>query len=272
MNIATHYDSAQGVNRMHAEMLIANLGLKRTALTEGVVMQQTDDHECGLHALVNSRLLFGQICDTITTPVIPRVSPADALITQLPPSPHSPCCIPALLPNATTLSQSDNTIDDPKLYKECWKVVKSKSNKSNKHNKLIKNVHVNKNVVNSNMFKVLNANNGVVNVNSDKDNSINHISGAWNGFNSTSVNKSQNNVASNRCFSAYNKPSSSKTKTSCVKPDHKIKNYSKMHVNKKHFNYHSSSNVKNRLPNVKPKLLTTPVGFNVINCKKMFLC
>lgn len=100
---AVHYDSAPGVNRVHAEKLIANLGLCSGALSEATVLRQTDDHECGLHVLVNTRLLLSQICVNVP---LPRVSPTTAVITHsMPAVSPLPACIPTSIPSGTISPQ-----------------------------------------------------------------------------------------------------------------------------------------------------------------------
>ncbi|KAG8290348.1 SUMO1 sentrin specific peptidase 8 [Homalodisca vitripennis] len=60
---AVHYDSVRGLNERHAAALLVNLGLDSVPISEGQTFQQTESFECGVHVLVNARLLLGQVCD-----------------------------------------------------------------------------------------------------------------------------------------------------------------------------------------------------------------
>ncbi|KAG8300534.1 SUMO1 sentrin specific peptidase 8 [Homalodisca vitripennis] len=60
---AVHYDSVRGLNERHAAALLVNLGLDCVPISEGQTFQQTESFECGVHVLVNARLLLGQVCD-----------------------------------------------------------------------------------------------------------------------------------------------------------------------------------------------------------------
>ncbi|KAG8245607.1 hypothetical protein J6590_075111 [Homalodisca vitripennis] len=61
--ITQHYDSVRGLNERHAAALLVNLGLDCVPISEGQTFQQTESFECGVHVLVNARLLLGQVCD-----------------------------------------------------------------------------------------------------------------------------------------------------------------------------------------------------------------
>ncbi|KAG8302035.1 hypothetical protein J6590_038774 [Homalodisca vitripennis] len=60
---AVHYDSVRCLNERHAAALLVNLGLDSVPISEGQTFQQTESFECGVHVLVNARLLLGQVCD-----------------------------------------------------------------------------------------------------------------------------------------------------------------------------------------------------------------
>ncbi|XP_054290582.1 sentrin-specific protease 8-like [Macrosteles quadrilineatus] len=72
-NTAVHYESTQGMNRHHAEILIENLTIYSNVKLVGFsVAQQTASYECGLHVIVNAWLLLVQLCSETSAPTFPH--------------------------------------------------------------------------------------------------------------------------------------------------------------------------------------------------------
>ncbi|KAG8276534.1 hypothetical protein J6590_063427, partial [Homalodisca vitripennis] len=58
---ALHYDSVRGLKERRARALLVIFGLHNVPVSEKYVFQQPEFPECGVHVLVNVRLLLGQL-------------------------------------------------------------------------------------------------------------------------------------------------------------------------------------------------------------------
>lgn len=114
---AIHYDSAGGFNSAEAKNLLINIGLENVKLTEGKVPQQLAGYECGLHVIVNAKLLASQMCAGV---VLPR-PPPELIQNQY------------CTPNTHTLKITDDTQKTAHLTS----TVKTPPNKDTSHTGLV---------------------------------------------------------------------------------------------------------------------------------------
>lgn len=126
-NSAVHYDSIKGCNHEQAKLLLANMGLGDARLTEGIVAQQTAGHECGLHTIINARLLSYQLCEAIPTPLILHSESRD----YSSPESYSESQTPTKI-NDHSVSTSNCDIVYNDECKTGWQTVKSKNKKREK--------------------------------------------------------------------------------------------------------------------------------------------
>lgn len=58
MKKAFHLDSAKGVNTIHVKLLSKKCGISENNFHEIHCSQQNDNYECGLHLLVNIKVIL----------------------------------------------------------------------------------------------------------------------------------------------------------------------------------------------------------------------
>ncbi|KAG8273472.1 SUMO1 sentrin specific peptidase 8 [Homalodisca vitripennis] len=126
---AIHYDSVRGLNERHAAALLVNLGLDSVPISEGQTFQQTESFECGVHVLVNARLLLGQVCD--------RFALTHNTLHHTDTSETHGSTNATLVPSSQSSNNSRSNLANDKV----WKVVKGKkcarrNLNPNKHNQV----------------------------------------------------------------------------------------------------------------------------------------
>ncbi|KAG8285069.1 hypothetical protein J6590_088634 [Homalodisca vitripennis] len=109
---AVHYDSVRGLNERHAAALLVNLGLDSVPISEGQTFQQTESFECGVHVLVNARLLLGQVCD--------RFALTHNTLHHTDTSETHGSTNATLVPSSQSINNSRSNLANDKV----WKVVK----------------------------------------------------------------------------------------------------------------------------------------------------
>lgn len=138
---AAHYDSANGLNLQHARMLLANLGLGDVQLYEGAVAQQTADHECGIHTIINARLLAGQLSGAVVIPTLHTDIDRRPRLHSFPYSDKQDSTRhPYTTPHTTSPNSKLNSTDNNPVLSENrsadtdWLTVKSKKNNKKRGN------------------------------------------------------------------------------------------------------------------------------------------
>ncbi|KAG8314979.1 hypothetical protein J6590_080262 [Homalodisca vitripennis] len=119
---AVHYDSVGGLNERHAAALLVNLGLDSVPISEGQTFQQTESFECGVHVLVNARLLLGQVCD--------RFALTHNTLHHTDTSETHGSTNATLVPSSQSINNSRSNLANDKV----WKVVKGTNNLPLKYN------------------------------------------------------------------------------------------------------------------------------------------
>lgn len=100
------------------------MGLCRESLFEGTVMRQTEDHECGLHVLVNTRLLLAQICSAVITPCISLTTPVTKQFMSHPP--YMTSDIPTSKPRSNLQGEvQEGDANSLKQHKGSWNLVRA---------------------------------------------------------------------------------------------------------------------------------------------------